>query len=153
MSRARTAVIAGISTVIVIGAVAAFAAPAASDWYRDRHDEKSSYKTAADAKADRDSFPRWVPDSATGVEYKMKTTGGDRLLKVTLPSASLPVGCTPYKPAADLPGPELKAGWFPESAAGKPTARCGLYYTFLDGDTLYGWQTNSDWIDANKANK
>ncbi|TQK52411.1 hypothetical protein FBY35_2846 [Streptomyces sp. SLBN-118] len=151
MPRNRTAVIAGVSTVIAIGAVAAFTVPAASDWYHHRHDEASSYKTAAEAKADRASFPRWIPDGATSVAYEMKTTGGDRLLKATLPSASMPAGCTPYKPTANLPGPALKADWFPKDAAAKPTARCGLYYTFLDGNTLYGWQSNTDWIAENKA--
>ncbi|MFB7516484.1 hypothetical protein [Streptomyces sp. NPDC056144] len=153
--RTTTAVVTGVATLAAAGVLAALAVPAVTEWYQGRHDEASSYRTAAEAKADRASFPRWLPDGAAGVEYRMKTTGGDRLLKATLPSntpaAGLPAGCTPYKPAADLPGPELKADWFPEKAAPKATARCGLYYAFVDGGTLYGWQSHTDWVAANKA--
>ncbi|MET9603399.1 hypothetical protein [Streptomyces sp. NPDC006459] len=150
----RVAFVAGISAVIGICAVAVvFAVSGGYDWYLHRSEETSSYKTAAEAKADRSSFPRWVPDGATGVEYKMKTTGGARLLRATLPSASLPADCSPYKAAANLPGPELKAGWFPGDVADKPTARCGVYYAYLDGNTLYGWQSHTDWVAENKASQ
>ncbi|MEU5220982.1 hypothetical protein AB0G79_32945 [Streptomyces sp. NPDC020807] len=156
MKRSTVAVVTGVSTLAAAGVLAALAIPAAVDWFEGRHDEASSYRTAAEAKADRASFPRWLPDDAAGVEYRMKTTGGDRLVKATLPRqasapAALPAGCAPYEPAAGLPAPELKADWFPEKAETRATARCGLFHVFLDGDTLYGWQSHKDWVADNKA--
>ncbi|MFF0434149.1 hypothetical protein ACFYU9_18205 [Streptomyces sp. NPDC004327] len=127
------------------------AAPAVSDWWDGRHDEYGSYATGAAAKADRASVPRWLPDEAGSVEYAMRTTGGDRALKAALPAAALPAGCTVLTPDTPRPAPALTPDWLPKDARAKATARCGLYYAYADGHTLYGWQDDRDWIKDNKA--
>ncbi|MEU8760541.1 hypothetical protein [Streptomyces sp. NPDC048659] len=139
---------AALGALVFAGAVAA---PAAADWWDGRHDEYSSYATGAAAKSDRPSVPRWLPDQAGAVEYAMKTTGGDRALKAALPTAELPAGCTPLAADASRPDPALTPDWLPKDVKPKATARCGLYYAYLDGHTLYGWQDNQDWIKDNKA--
>ncbi|MEU9032180.1 hypothetical protein AB0D46_32700 [Streptomyces sp. NPDC048383] len=77
----------------------------------------------------------------------MRTTGGQRLLKATLPDRTLPARCAAH-PGAAPKAPEIEAEWFPEGVETRPTVRCGLYYVSLDGDTLYAWQLNDDWLNA-----
>ncbi|MFI6686774.1 hypothetical protein [Streptomyces sp. NPDC050485] len=149
--RARTLVIAVASVAVALGFAAVVAVPAAQDRYQNRHDEASSYRSGKEAKGDRVSVPRWLPDEARHIEYAMKTTGGDRLLKATLPSADFPATCTPHKPATAPQPPAIKSAWFPKNAEGRTAARCDLYYAYMDGNTLYAWQANDDWIAANKA--
>lgn len=139
----------GVLAALAFGG--AVAAPAVADWWDGRHDEFGSYATGAAAKTDRASVPRWLPDDAAPVEYAMKTTGGDRALKAVLPSTALPAGCTPLPPDAHRPAPALTPDWFPKDSAGRATARCGLYYVYVDGHTLYAWQDDQDWIKDNKA--
>ncbi|GAA0387643.1 hypothetical protein [Streptomyces luteireticuli] len=140
---------------IIVGAVAAAVvatgaavAPAAKDWYESRHDESSRYTTGAEAKADRTTVPRWLPDDAADVRYAMKTTGGDRLLRASLPGGKLPSSCEPLS-GAPSKRPALSASWFPSGTTAQ--ARCGLYYAATEGGTLYAWQDNEDWIADNKS--
>ncbi|MEU8887930.1 hypothetical protein [Streptomyces sp. NPDC048442] len=37
------------------------------------------------------------------------------------------------------------------SPARRATLRCGLYYAYTSGNTLYAWQHNDDHITFNKA--
>ncbi|MEV7277423.1 hypothetical protein [Streptomyces sp. NPDC093111] len=138
-------------TLAAVAFTGAVAAPAVADWFDGRHDEYASYATGAAAKTDRASVPRWLPDDATSVEYAMKTTGGDRALKATLPTTTLPTICTPLPADTPRPAPALTPDWFPKDAPAKATARCGLTYAYMDGHTLYAWQDNQDWIKDNKA--
>ncbi|WP_369373497.1 hypothetical protein [Streptomyces sp. cg36] len=151
-TRARTVGLTVAGGAVVAAFAAVVVVPAAVDWFENRHDLASSYATGSKAKADRESVPRWLPDDARAVEYAMKTTGGDRLLKATLPKGGLPAACTPFKESAAPRPPALKAGWFPKSAA-NPTARCGLYYVYAEGDTLYAWQAHDDWVASNKRER
>ncbi|MFD8146708.1 hypothetical protein [Streptomyces sp. NPDC059708] len=145
MSR-RTSLVLTSAGVIAAGALAAVVAlPAAADWYEHRHEQSDDYATGAEAKKDRASVPRWLADDAASVRYAMKTTGGERLLKADLPGGRLPAGCEPAAPAGAKP-PQITAECFPEGAESKAAARCGLYYAYMDGTTLYAWQHNDDWI-------
>ncbi|MFJ2743442.1 hypothetical protein ACIO3O_27760 [Streptomyces sp. NPDC087440] len=127
------------------------AAPAAYDWYEGRHEESASYASGTAAKQARPSVPRWLPDTAADISYAMKTTGGERLLKATLPT-SLPPTCKPLPTGRQAKTPELQASWFPKDTTGKQaTHRCDLYYAYTDGNTLYAWQHNDDWIASNKT--
>ncbi|MGG8409497.1 hypothetical protein ACM614_24320 [Streptomyces sp. 12297] len=140
--------------LVAAGFAAAVAVPAAVDWYENRHEQTSSYATGAEAKKDRASVPGWLPDDAKSVEYAMRTTGGDRLLKATLADGRLPAQCTPAAAGGQPAGtadPGLTADWFPADAKDRATARCGIYYAYVDGDTLYGWQRNAEWIEQNKS--
>ncbi|MFD9630602.1 hypothetical protein [Streptomyces violascens] len=150
-TRTRTVVLTVLSVAVALGFAAVVAVPAAKDWYQNRHDEAASYRSGKEAKGDRVSVPRWLPDEAKRIEYAMKTTGGDRLLKATLPSATLPPACKPHKPGTAPKPPAMKSAWFPRHAEQRTAARCGLYYAYLEGNTLYAWQANDDWIQANKA--
>ncbi|MFG2616164.1 hypothetical protein ACGFXC_00925 [Streptomyces sp. NPDC048507] len=145
MSRRRTLALTTAASVIVVGLAAVVALPAAAHWYGGRHQESGGYATGAEAKGARASVPRWLPDGATSVEYAMGTTGGQRLLKATLRTPGLPPGCT-GAPGSGAGEPELTASWFPKDAEDRATARCGLYYAYTEGDTLYAWQRNDDWI-------
>ncbi|QES47357.1 hypothetical protein DEJ50_05475 [Streptomyces venezuelae] len=133
-----------------LGIAAAVTIPIAADRMEKRHNEFSTYETGAAAKQGRASVPRWLPDEATSVRYAMNNTGGQRLLKVTLPSGSLPAGCTPQSASA-AKDPQIKADWFPSDARSKATARCGMYDAYMEGDTLYAWQHNDDWVESNKT--
>ncbi|AYG79401.1 hypothetical protein DWB77_01515 [Streptomyces hundungensis] len=150
-SRTRTVVITVVSVAVALGFAGVVAVPAAKDWYQNRHDEAASYSSGKEAKADRASVPRWLPDGAKRVEYAMKTTGGDRLLKATLPTPTLPTDCKPHRPGATPRPPAIKATWFPRNAERHISARCDLYYAYLEGNTLYAWQAHDDWVAANKA--
>ncbi|MFF1921356.1 hypothetical protein ACFVW8_12385 [Streptomyces sp. NPDC058221] len=147
----RGVVIGAVSAVAVLGVGAAVAVPEAQQWYEGRHEQTSSYATGSKAKDDRPSVPRWLPDDASAVEYAMRTTGGQRLLKATLPGGRLPGSCTALN-RSEAPAPEIKASWFPSGVATKAHSRCGTYYLALDGHTLYAWQTNEDWVKDNSQN-
>ncbi|MFI6638134.1 hypothetical protein [Streptomyces sp. NPDC050504] len=150
----RNVVLAAAGALVALAFAAVVAVPAVKDWYDSRHDEFAAYATGAKAKEDRASVPRWLPDDAKDVEYGMKTTGGDRLLKATLPAAglqALPPTCKPHQQATALPKPGVEAPWFPKNTTSKASMRCDLYYAYTDGSTLYAWQYDADWIDANKA--
>ncbi|MCB5168938.1 hypothetical protein LG634_29495 [Streptomyces bambusae] len=154
MSVAKNLVLTTAGVLVAVGFAAAVAVPATLDWAGKRHEETSSYATGAEAKQARASVPRWLPDDARSVEYAMKTTGGDRLLKATLADGRLPAGCSPAPAGAAIPAggaPALGAAWFPAGAEDRATARCGLYYAYVDGDTLYGWQHDKEWITENKT--
>jgi hypothetical protein len=131
------------------------AAPAAYDWFEGRHEESASYATGTAAKDARPSVPRWLPDTAQHISYAMKTTGGERLIKATLPTTAtnpLPPTCKPLPTGQKAKDPELRADWFPKDTTGKrATHRCDLYYAYTDDNTLYAWQHNDDWIASNKA--
>ncbi|RLU90573.1 hypothetical protein CTZ27_21690 [Streptomyces griseocarneus] len=137
-----------VAGAAVLGVGAAFAVPAARSWAETRHDETSRYTTGAEAKADRKSMPRWLPDDARDVHYAMKTTGGDRILKATLPDGTLPASCTPLPAGTTAKQPAIAASWFPGKDSAKATARCGLYYANTDGTTLHAWQDDEDWKAA-----
>ncbi|MCC3770127.1 hypothetical protein K6I34_002563 [Streptomyces sp. UNOC14_S4] len=137
-----------VTGAAVLGVGAAFAVPAAKSWAETRHDETSRYATGAEAKADRKSMPRWLPDDARDIRYTMKTTGGDRILKATLPDGKLPTSCKPLPSGTSAKQPALVASWFPDKPSDRAKARCGLYYAYADGSTLYAWQDNEDWKSA-----
>ncbi|MFD8981596.1 hypothetical protein [Streptomyces sp. NPDC059564] len=141
----RSIVLTTAAVVTAVGLATVVALPAAADRYGGRHQESDHYATGAEAKRARASVPRWLADDARSVEYSMRTTGGQRLLKATLPDAGLPAGCTPDGASRPRP-PEMTADWFPTGAEHRATARCGLYYAYTDGGTLYAWQLNDDWI-------
>ncbi|WP_103512082.1 hypothetical protein [Streptomyces sp. SM13] len=145
----RGVLIGVVAAVAVLGVAGAVAVPEAKEWYDGRHEQTSSYATGKDAKADRESVPRWLPDDASSVEYAMRTTGGERLLKATLSGDGLPASCEPLdgKKAAD---PEISASWFPSGTADRAQGRCGSYYVSLEDHTLYAWQTDKDWVEENR---
>ncbi|MFI5808290.1 hypothetical protein [Streptomyces sp. NPDC051561] len=152
----KTAVILATTGTVAAAAFLGFVAgPAVHDWYEGRHQESATYATGTAAKEARPSVPRWLPDTARTISYSMKTTGGDRLIKATLPASSTPASLPPTCKKLDHPAApadlSLQASWFPKDARNKPTHRCDLYYAYTDGDTLYAWQLNDDWIASNKA--
>ncbi|KPI33510.1 hypothetical protein OV450_6531 [Actinobacteria bacterium OV450] len=146
----RSVILTVAAVVSVVGLATVVALPAAADWYDGRHQETDAYATGAEAKAARASVPRWLADGATSVRYALRTTGGDRLLTASLPDERLPTACTtePRPKAQEVP---MAEDWFPADARGKATARCGLYYAYMDGTTLYAWQHNDDWLRAERA--
>ncbi|MFD7905554.1 hypothetical protein ACFV4G_25325 [Kitasatospora sp. NPDC059747] len=148
MAIRRNAVIGGAAAVIGLGALAAFAVPTLNGLREGRHVEESAYATGAKAKADRTSMPAWLPDGATTVNYRMSTTGYDRLLAATVPDGRLPEGCTPGEPRG---GVNLTAAWFPGDTRAKATARCGSYDAALVGDRLYAWQDHAVELAALRA--
>ncbi|MFC5720488.1 hypothetical protein ACFP1Z_09980 [Streptomyces gamaensis] len=150
MSSKKTAVLVTAGVVAATGVLAVVAVPAAADWFGKRHEQASSYATGAEAKSERASVPRWLPDDAKSVRYVMRTTGGDRLLKATLPSTELPAECRPAT-TDGAKKPDLSASWFPLDAQGQATARCGAYYAYMTDTTLYAWQDDKDWQDANRS--
>ncbi|MEU8450629.1 hypothetical protein ACFY72_26765 [Streptomyces globisporus] len=145
----RGVLIGVVGAVAVVGVAAAVAVPEAKEWYDGRHEQTSSYATGKDAKEERESVPRWLPDDASSVEYAMRTTGGERILKATLHDGRLPVPCEPLDGKA-APDPEISASWFPSGTASGAKGRCGSYYVALKDHTLYAWQTNDDWVDGNR---
>ncbi|RII11155.1 hypothetical protein DSC45_29280 [Streptomyces sp. YIM 130001] len=145
----RGVLVGALAVVAVLGVAGAVAVPEAKQWYEGRHEEASSYATGQEAKADRKSVPRWLPDGASSVEYAMRTTGGERILKATLPDGKLPAPCQPLD-AAKTPEPEIDAAWFPGGITDDAQGRCGSYYVAMKGHTLYAWQTNEDWVEGNR---
>ncbi|MGF1430002.1 hypothetical protein [Kitasatospora sp. LaBMicrA B282] len=145
----RTATVAAVTvTTLGLGVLGVTLAPMARDLVADRHIEESHYDSGAVAKTSRASMPRWLPDGAKAVSYKMSTTGGDRLLRAQLPSGALPAGCSPTAPAVPAVA-KLSAAWFPTGAkAPTPVASCGSYRVALDGRQLYAWQDDADWLAA-----
>ncbi|MBV7244511.1 MULTISPECIES: hypothetical protein [Streptomyces] len=146
----RGVLIGVVAAVAVLGVAGAVAVPEAKEWYDGRHEQSSSYATGKEAKKERESVPRWLPDDAASVEYAMRTTGGERILKATLRDGSLPAQCEPLG-GKNAPDPEISASWFPSGAASSAKGRCGSYYVSLKDHTLYAWQTNDDWIAENRG--
>ncbi|MFD4024906.1 hypothetical protein ACFWRV_15520 [Streptomyces sp. NPDC058576] len=146
----RGVLIGVVGAVAVLGVAAAVAVPAAGEWYDGRHEQTSSYATGKKAKEERESVPRWLPDDAASVEYAMRTTGGERILKATLHDGRLPAPCEPLG-GASAPDPEISASWFASGAASSARGRCGSYYVSLEDHTLYAWQTNDDWVAENRG--
>ncbi|MGC0421146.1 hypothetical protein [Embleya sp. AB8] len=128
--------------VLVFGAV--LTAPSAMDLVSGRHARESQYDNGSTAKRDRTSMPRWLPDGAKHVRYKMKS-GGERLLRAELPGGQLPIECTR---ADRLPIPRLSATWFPNRVAGREPLRCGSYWGYTEDGTLYAWRLGTDHATA-----
>ncbi|MFF3531123.1 hypothetical protein ACFYX5_31050 [Streptomyces rubiginosohelvolus] len=145
----RGVLIGVVGAVAVLGVAAAVAVPEAKEWYDGRHEQTSSYATGKDAKEERESVPRWLPDDAASVEYAMRTTGGERILKATLHDGRLPAPSGALD-GGSAPDPEISASWFPSGTASSAKDRCGSYYVALKDHTLYAWQTNDDWVDENR---
>ncbi|MEU3465949.1 hypothetical protein ABZ721_39180 [Streptomyces sp. NPDC006733] len=130
---------------------AALTMPQVVDWYQGRHLAEAEYASGGEAKRARHSVPRWLPDEATAVKYRMSTTGGDRLLKATLADGKLPAGCTAG--AAGSGRAHLRADWFPKGTDKEGTAACGAYNVVIKGNELYAWQDHADWVRGNKADQ
>ncbi|WP_103538789.1 MULTISPECIES: hypothetical protein [unclassified Streptomyces] len=145
----RGVLIGVVAAVAVLGVAGAVAVPEAKEWYDGRHEQTSSYATGKEAKKERESVPRWLPDDAASVEYAMRTTGGERILKATLRDGRLPAQCEPLG-GKNTPDPEISASWFPSGTASSAQGRCGSYYVSLEDHTLYAWQTNDDWVAENR---
>ncbi|MDX3338673.1 hypothetical protein PV689_21280 [Streptomyces sp. ATCC51928] len=145
----RGVLIGVVAAVAVLGVAGAVAVPEAKEWYDGRHEQTSSYATGKEAKKARESVPRWLPDDAASVEYAMRTTGGERILKATLRDGRLPAQCEPLG-GKNAPDPEISASWFPSGTASSAQGRCGSYYVSLEDHTLYAWQTNGDWVAENR---
>ncbi|MCX4711398.1 hypothetical protein ABTY35_01055 [Streptomyces fimicarius] len=145
----RGVLIGVVAAVAVLGVAGAVAVPEAKEWYDGRHEQTSSYATGKEAKKERESVPRWLPDDAASVEYAMRTTGGERILKATLRDGRLPAQCEPLG-GKNAPDPEISASWFPSGTASSAQGRCGSYYVSLEDHTLYAWQTNDDWVAENR---
>ncbi|MFI5529624.1 hypothetical protein ACIA8O_13910 [Kitasatospora sp. NPDC051853] len=141
-----TAVVVAAGAVVTAGAVVAV--PMARDWAESRHRQQAAYDTGAAAKQDRVSVPRWLPDGATQVSYLMSTTGGDRLIRATVPGGTAPTECRAGRPDGPV---NLSASWFPDEAVARADLRCGLYNVALIGDQLYGWQDDAVVVAARKA--
>lgn len=146
----RGVLIGVVGAGVVLGVVAAVAVPEAREWYDGRHEQTSSYASGKKAKEERESVPRWLPDDAASVEYAMRTTGGERILKATLHDGRLPAQCEPLDGGRSAPDPEISATWFPSGTANSAKGRCGAYYVSLKDRTLYAWQTNDDWVEENR---
>ncbi|MDJ0346048.1 hypothetical protein QMK19_25795 [Streptomyces sp. H10-C2] len=131
-----------------LAVAAALTMPQVVDWYQGRHVEEAGYASGSKAKAARESVPRWLPDEATAVKYRMSTKGGDRLLKATLADGKLPAGCTR---GAGNGRAHLRADWFPKGTDKEGTAACGAYNVVLKGTDLYAWQDHADWVKAKQA--
>ncbi|MCF2528939.1 hypothetical protein [Yinghuangia soli] len=140
-------IIAG-SAVAVVGIGAVVGIPMAQEWLDGRHQQESRYDTGRDAKADRASMPGWLPDGTTQVRYKMKTTGGDRLLVAQLPDGRLPAECAP---AVGHHRPKMTADWFPKGVTRKAKVKCGTYSGYVDGRKLVAWQTHDAWLQQERA--
>ncbi|MYV59808.1 hypothetical protein GTW37_09950 [Streptomyces sp. SID4931] len=145
----RGVLIGVVAAVAVLGVAGAVAVPEAKEWYDGRHEQTSSYATGKEAKEERESVPRWLPDDASSVEYAMRTTGGERILKATLHDGRLPAQCEALG-GKSAPDPEISASWFPSGTASSAKGRCGSYYVALKDHTLYAWQTNDDWVAENR---
>ncbi|GAA2993789.1 hypothetical protein GCM10020229_02810 [Kitasatospora albolonga] len=141
-----TAGIVAAGAVVTAGVVVA--APMARDWAEGRHQQQAAYDSGTAAKQDRASVPRWLPDGATGVSYLMSTTGGDRLIRATVPGGAAPAECQKGLPDGPV---KLRASWFPDEAVARADWRCGLYNVALIGDQLYGWQDDAVVVAARKA--
>ncbi|MCB5166479.1 hypothetical protein LG634_16735 [Streptomyces bambusae] len=143
--RARTLVLTLVGTVVVLAVSVPVAVTVARSWLDGRHDMADTFETGREAKEERKTMPRWLPDNATDVTWNWKTTGDERLLKAQLPTAALPAGCRTERPAVTPDVPKVKSDWFPEDAARRATARCeGGYHAYLDGRTLTAWLTADD---------
>ncbi|MEE1781566.1 hypothetical protein PUR71_01235 [Streptomyces sp. SP17BM10] len=105
-----------------------------------RHVEESAHATGTKAKDDRTSMPAWLPDGATAVNYRMASTGCDRLPAATVPGARPPEGCTPGEPRG---GVNPTAARLPGDTRARATARCGNDDAALVGDRLYAWQDHA----------
>ncbi|MFI9270675.1 hypothetical protein ACIGXM_08195 [Kitasatospora sp. NPDC052896] len=140
----------GVATVTALGVAALCFAllPKVGDWTANRHAQEASYATGAEAKGARTAVPRWLPDNATEVHYRMSTTGGDRLLRAKLPDGRLPAECTAGARGGEV---RLTAAWFPAGAGARATVSCGLYHGLLAGTDFYAWQDDADWVAANRA--
>ncbi|MEU6214685.1 hypothetical protein ABZ891_32920 [Streptomyces sp. NPDC047023] len=120
-----------------------------TSWYEENvlHQQRDSYATGLKAKQDRPSIPRWLPSDASDIKYVMKTNGGARIIKAVLKDGKLPQECKAEEGFIP-PAPEIKADWFPEKIPADNVARCGIFQAYLEGSSLYAWQTHSDWKNA-----
>ncbi|QCX81844.1 Carboxylesterase A precursor [Streptomyces sp. YIM 121038] len=103
----------------------------------DDHQERATYRTGAEAKKDRTSVPRWLPDDARDISYVISTTGGDRIMRFTAESGGFPASCVRGEPQGK---PRLKADWFPSDVAAKADVNCGTWSGARIGGALYAWQ-------------
>ncbi|MFJ8675013.1 hypothetical protein [Streptomyces sp. NPDC093589] len=106
----------------------------------DDHEERSEYSTGAEAKKDRASMPRWLPDDAQDIKYVLSTTGDDRLLAATFHAGKLPGGCAT---GTGQGKPKLTADWLPEKLASKADTRCGTWSGATVDGTFYAWQDHA----------
>ncbi|MFE0461759.1 hypothetical protein ACFW1A_21155 [Kitasatospora sp. NPDC058965] len=136
----RTSTVAGITaTAVGVFTLGYTLLPVAGELLGPPRPVRAGYASGAQAKAARPSLPRWLPDTATEVDYKASSNGGDRLLHAHLPGGALPAACSSAVPSA-LPA-KLSAHWFPAGIDRRPTASCGQFLVALDGEQLYAWQS------------
>ncbi|PYC82688.1 hypothetical protein C7C46_10050 [Streptomyces tateyamensis] len=148
--RLRTSSIVGITaTALSVAAIGYTVLPVVGELLGGPGRPQAGYVSGAQAKAARPSLPHWLPDSATEVDYKASSDGGNRLLHARLTDGALPAACTTAVSSA-RPA-KLTARWFPAGIDVRPTASCGQYLVVLDGEQLYAWQTDAARVPVAEA--
>ncbi|GAA1247847.1 hypothetical protein GCM10009665_43450 [Kitasatospora nipponensis] len=148
----RTSTVVGLTaTVLGVGALGFTIAPSVGELAKGRHVEESNYATGAQAKGARATMPRWLPDGATAVHYRISTTNGDRSITAQLPDGLRPTGCSGGAAPAPAVPVKLSTARLPAGAGSKVAINCGSYRVVVDGRDLYAWQTGADWVAVNLA--
>uniref|UniRef100_A0AAU2JPT3 Secreted protein n=1 Tax=Streptomyces sp. NBC_00049 TaxID=2903617 RepID=A0AAU2JPT3_9ACTN len=103
------------------------------------------FASAADAPTRADAafaLPSWIPKDATDVRIRVRTNGGDRLIRFTLGATPLDgpqcTAGTPKRPAR----PGLTAKWWPGDVRAEERPECRdahQYQVSVRGKRVYAW--------------
>ncbi|NUP32720.1 MAG: hypothetical protein HOU01_13500 [Streptomycetaceae bacterium] len=137
----KSVLVVGVSVAALAGIGVVAGVPMVHGWLDERHEQEGTYPTGKEAKADRVAMPAWLPDGATDVHFKFRTTDGNRILTARLPDGKLPPACVA---TSGHHRPGLTAAWFPQGVVHKETVRCGKYWGYTEKNTLYAWQRDRD---------
>jgi hypothetical protein len=104
------------------------------------HVKTVDYATGAAGKKDQHvQLPSWIPDQARSVSEAIRTTGSERILRLTLDDPKVLTACRPAvasrKPAT------LAASWWPSGQESKTDTLCDTdWYVLMQGTTVYAYR-------------
>lgn len=156
----------------VTAAAATVALTACTDPATPNHIETATAATGITAKADHIA-PSWLPDDATDVSVKRRTTGNERILVASYTGRLDAPGCFPIAEpgnpntrelerayAADdltknasvtdfTTSPSLTANWWPNGQEKKTTMLCHRWWVSVDDGKIYAFSPEMKMIAEN----
>jgi len=130
--------------VIAASAGAALLATSCSGTF-DKFDDSKAYKkteTFSFARTSNgiDTLPSWVPAGATGIDEVIRTTGNERILRMTANIAEIDHNVCTALPAVEARPASLSAQWWPVGVEKSSSFQCGDWYVGQTDSFVYGYR-------------
>nr|WP_312638197.1 hypothetical protein [Rhodococcus qingshengii] len=130
---------------VVAAAVGAAALVTSCSGTFEKFDDSKAYKKTetfsfAQASNGIDTLPSWVPAGATGIDEVIRTTGNERILRMTANIAEIDHNSCIARPTVETRPASLSAQWWPTGVEKGSSFQCGDWYVGEKDSFVYGYR-------------